>query len=113
MAGAIATITRAVPVRRDAQGRWTAPFLMASYNTRVVRRSNALLGYRYGRDFRYSEVTDCGRDLTAPVKASVLTGGLLGLLAGLSFSPTRAVLAPSTSGSRCRWSSTVVMPSGD
>jgi short subunit dehydrogenase-like uncharacterized protein len=90
--GVLATITRAVPVRRDAGGRWTAPFLMASYNTRVVRRSNALLGYRYGRGFRYSEVTDCGRDLTAPVKASVLTGGLLGLTAGLYFAPTRAVL---------------------
>jgi short subunit dehydrogenase-like uncharacterized protein len=91
-AGALATITRAVPVRRDDRGRWTAPFVMASYNTRVVRRSNALLGYRYGRGFRYSEVTDCGRDLTAPVKAGVLTGGLLGLAAGMSFGPTRAVL---------------------
>jgi short subunit dehydrogenase-like uncharacterized protein len=91
-AGALATITRAVPVRRDDRGRWTAPFVMASYNTRVVRRSNALLGYRYGRGFRYSEVTDCGRDLTAPVKAGVLTGGLLGLAAGMSFGPTRAIL---------------------
>jgi short subunit dehydrogenase-like uncharacterized protein len=90
--GPLATIARAVPVRRDGQGRWTAPFLMASYNTRVVRRSNALLDYRYGRGFRYAEVTDCGRDLTAPVKAGVLTGGLLGLATGMSFGPTRAVL---------------------
>lgn len=37
-------------------GLWTGPFLMAAINTRVVRRSNALLGYPYGRDFRYSEV---------------------------------------------------------
>ncbi len=90
--GPLATVTSAVPVRRDDTGRWTAPFIMASYNTRVVRRSNALLDYRYGRGFRYAEVTDCGRDLTAPVKAGVLTGGLLGVAAGMSFGPTRAVL---------------------
>ncbi len=36
---------------------WIAPFVMAGINTRVVRRSNALMGYRYGRDFRYDEAT--------------------------------------------------------
>jgi short subunit dehydrogenase-like uncharacterized protein len=35
--------------------QWTAPFLMAAVNTRVVRRSNALLGFPWGRDFRYDE----------------------------------------------------------
>ncbi len=34
---------------------WTGPFVMASINSRVVRRSNALLGWRYGEDFRYNE----------------------------------------------------------
>lgn len=34
---------------------WTAPFVMASINSRVVRRSNALLDWRYGQDFRYNE----------------------------------------------------------
>ena len=29
---------------------------MAAINTRIVRRTNALLGYAYGKDFRYSEV---------------------------------------------------------
>ncbi len=28
---------------------WTGPFVMAAINTRVVRRTNALLGYAYGR----------------------------------------------------------------
>lgn len=36
---------------------WVAPFVMAGINTRVVRRSNALLGYPWGRDFRYDEAT--------------------------------------------------------
>lgn len=34
---------------------WIAPFIMAPVNTRVVRRSNELLGHRYGPDFRYEE----------------------------------------------------------
>ena len=35
--------------------RWLAPFVMASINTRIVHRSNQLLGYEYGRDFKYDE----------------------------------------------------------
>ncbi|MFT7262111.1 MAG: short subunit dehydrogenase-like uncharacterized protein [Halioglobus sp.] len=35
--------------------KWTAPFIMASINARVVRRSNALLGFPWGEDFRYDE----------------------------------------------------------
>ncbi|HSP78791.1 MAG TPA: saccharopine dehydrogenase NADP-binding domain-containing protein, partial [Myxococcaceae bacterium] len=41
-------------------GQWTGPFVMASVNTRVVRRSNALLGYPWGRDFLYSETPGLG-----------------------------------------------------
>jgi len=48
-------------VRFDAfVGAWTAPFVMAAVNSRVVRRSNALLGYEYGRAFHYQEVTGMG-----------------------------------------------------
>ncbi|MCZ6828367.1 MAG: saccharopine dehydrogenase NADP-binding domain-containing protein [Gammaproteobacteria bacterium] len=35
--------------------RWTLPFVMAAINTRVVRRSNALLHFRYGEEFAYDE----------------------------------------------------------
>jgi short subunit dehydrogenase-like uncharacterized protein len=35
--------------------KWTAPFVMAAINTRVVRRSNALLDHAYGEAFRYTE----------------------------------------------------------
>ena len=34
---------------------WTVPFIMASINTRIVRRTNALLDFTYGKDFRYDE----------------------------------------------------------
>lgn len=36
---------------------WVAPFVMAEVNTKVVRRSHALLGTPYGASFRYSEGT--------------------------------------------------------
>lgn len=35
--------------------QWTSPFIMAAINTRVVRRSNALLGFQWGENFRYDE----------------------------------------------------------
>lgn len=39
---------------------WLGPFWYESLQTRVVRRTNALLGYDYGREFRYREATDLG-----------------------------------------------------
>ena len=35
-----------------AASSWTAPFVMAGINTKVVRRSHALMGFPYGREFR-------------------------------------------------------------
>lgn len=40
---------------------WIAPFIMASHNTRIVRRSHALLGFPYGSTFRYEEAVLTGR----------------------------------------------------
>ena len=34
---------------------WVYPFIMAGINTKVVRRSNALAGYPYGKAFQYDE----------------------------------------------------------
>ncbi len=81
------------PDRRDQQGvrydkslgRWTAPFLMAAINTRIVRRSNALLGYPYGREFRYRESTLTGGRL----QARLVAAGLAATMIGGSFGPTR------------------------
>lgn len=78
--------------RDEATGLWVAPFVMASVNTRVVRRSNALQDWPYGRHFRYREVMSVGRDALAPVKGAAVAGGLGALVAGLSFGPTRKVL---------------------
>ncbi|NYV76711.1 trans-acting enoyl reductase family protein, partial [Streptomyces sp. UH6] len=45
---------------------WVTTFIMASHNTRIVRRSAALLDWAYGRDFRYREVMYTGRSPVAP-----------------------------------------------
>jgi short subunit dehydrogenase-like uncharacterized protein len=58
----------------ELDGVWTAGFLMASINTRIVRRSNALLDWAYGRRFRYSENMSVGSSPVAAV-ASALFGG--------------------------------------
>ncbi|GAA1600167.1 saccharopine dehydrogenase family protein [Actinoplanes couchii] len=69
-----------------------APFVMASYNTRVVRRSNALRGWAYGRDFRYREVLSVGTSPAAPVIARVTKAVLSGLVLGFAVPPVRFVL---------------------
>jgi short subunit dehydrogenase-like uncharacterized protein len=69
-----------------------APFVMASYNTRVVRRSNALRGWAYGRAFRYREAMSVGASPLSPVLAAATKIGLGALMVGLSLPPTRYVL---------------------
>jgi short subunit dehydrogenase-like uncharacterized protein len=75
-----------------ARGEWLAPFVMASYNTRIVRRSNALLGHAYGPAFRYREVMSVGTSPLAPVLAGGVTAGLGALVVGMSLPPARALL---------------------
>jgi short subunit dehydrogenase-like uncharacterized protein len=80
-------------VGRDGElGAWLGPFVMATYNTRVVRLSNALQGWAYGRRFRYEEAMSYGSGLAAPLLATGMTAGLAAGVAGMRFAPTRAVL---------------------
>ncbi|HVL83134.1 MAG TPA: enoyl-ACP reductase, partial [Pseudonocardia sp.] len=62
------------------------------YNTRIVRRSNALLGWAYGRGFRYGEVMACGKGPTGAVTAAGVTAGLAAFVGAMSVGPTRALL---------------------
>jgi short subunit dehydrogenase-like uncharacterized protein len=73
-------------------GMWTGPFVMANFNTRVVRRSNALQGWAYGRRLRYREVVGFGRGWTGPVTASAMTACLAAGSAALRFGSTRALV---------------------
>ena len=71
---------------------WVGPFIMAAINTRVVRRTNELLGGIYGTDFRYDEGTLSGKGAGGFFGATGVGIGT-GALAGLaSFSPTRSIL---------------------
>ena len=58
----------------ELNGLWTAGFMMAPTNTRIVRRSNALLDWAYGRQFRYSEHLSLGSSAVAPVASAVISG---------------------------------------
>jgi short subunit dehydrogenase-like uncharacterized protein len=81
-------------VRYDADlGRWTAPFVMSAINTRIVRRSNALLGGAYGKDFRYAESMSFPKGAKGLLGASALTAGLGAFVAAAAFAPTRDLLA--------------------
>jgi short subunit dehydrogenase-like uncharacterized protein len=79
--------------RRDPMlGEWVAPFLMAPYNTRVVRRSNALNGWAYGRCFRYREVMGFGPSAMGAAMAAGVTGAVVTMAGAMAFQPARLVL---------------------
>ncbi|NCF72801.1 MAG: saccharopine dehydrogenase [Gammaproteobacteria bacterium] len=79
-------------VYRDDAKAWTAPFVMAGVNTKIVRRSHALAGYPYGRDFRYDESLMTGSGFTGWLKGTTVLLGLGALVLFASFSPTRKLL---------------------
>jgi short subunit dehydrogenase-like uncharacterized protein len=79
--------------RRDSDLRtWTAPFIMASTNTRAVRRSNALQGWAYGRAFRYREVMGFGDGPRGRAIATGLSAGIAAMYGGLNFGLTRTIM---------------------
>ena len=82
-----------VPVQYDPDfGEWVSPFVMAAINTRIVLRSNALLGYSYGKSFQYEEAVLTGSNLKGWLAAKGLSAALTGLTVAVAFSPTRWLL---------------------
>ena len=61
-------------------GVWTCPFVMALINMRVVRRSNALLDYPYGRDFQYRESVMTGPGAGGRMKAVAASAAFKGFM---------------------------------
>jgi len=81
-------------VRWDADlAMWTGPFLMAAINTRVVRRSNALLGYAWGRDFRYREAMSFGKGAAGWLRAAGVSAGTAFGTAAVTVAPVRRLVA--------------------
>ena len=73
-------------------GGWLAPFIMAVINTRVVRRSSALMGWAYGPNFRYREVMSFGEGIKGRAMATGVAVGTAGIGFGMALPPTRFVL---------------------
>ena len=63
-------------VAPELSGFWIGGFVQGPYNTRIVRRSNALQDWSYGRWFRYSETMSLGRSFAAPVASAAVTAAL-------------------------------------
>jgi short subunit dehydrogenase-like uncharacterized protein len=72
------------PALDEDLGLWTAPFVMATINTRNVHRSNMLMKFPYGKDFVYDEMVLTGpgeqgeanaKRLIAAVNAERMSGG--------------------------------------
>ena len=57
----------------NASQSWIGPFIMARINTKVVRRSNYLSSYSYGKSFRYNEATIFGKGLFGRIKGILST----------------------------------------
>src|ERR1700716_2594427 len=56
---------------------WTAPFVMATINTRNVHRSNLLMGFPYGKDFVYDEMVLTGPGEKGEAKAKLVASANL------------------------------------
>jgi short subunit dehydrogenase-like uncharacterized protein len=72
---------------------WTGPFLMAAINTRIVRRSNALLDYAWGKDFRYSECQAFSSGPGGLLGATALSVGFGAFFVLAALGPTRTLVA--------------------
>jgi saccharopine dehydrogenase (NAD+, L-lysine-forming) len=72
------SLHRGVELAPELAGIWTSGYLMALYNTRCVRRSNALLDWRYGRRFRYVETASMGSSVAAPAMAAMTNATIAG-----------------------------------
>jgi short subunit dehydrogenase-like uncharacterized protein len=69
---------RLLPSRDRDRGRWTVVFPMSFINSRVVRRSNALMDHRYGEAFTYEERIDTGsgsKGFSRALRTSLALGG--------------------------------------
>ena len=71
---------------------WTKPFFMGPMNTKIVRRTNAVLDYPYGKDFRYEEATLVGDGWSGRLKAHAEALGFGAFGMAVAIPPTRRLL---------------------
>jgi short subunit dehydrogenase-like uncharacterized protein len=73
--------------------QWTGPFVMAAINARVVRRSNALAGYPYSREFSYDERLLTGDGLRGKSRAAAIASSSAVTPIVMGISPLRKLAA--------------------
>lgn len=84
---------RSVQVEYDEELQvWTKPFFMGPMNSKIVRRTNALLGYPYGEEFRYGEARAVAGGVSGRIKAKAEALGYVAFVSAVGFPPTRALL---------------------
>lgn len=71
---------------------WTAPFIMAGINTRIVHRTNMLLDMVYGNTFKYDEAMLTGDGPKGWAKAQAITAAMGGFLTSVALKPSRWLL---------------------
>lgn len=71
---------------------WTAPFVMAAVNERVVHRSNSLLGFAYGPRFSYNEALLTGSGALGWLRASAITTALGAFFVSAMYKPSRQLM---------------------
>ena len=81
-----------LPEYDESLRSWTAPFVMAAANTRVVFRTHALLGHPWGDGFTYGESMLMGDGLAGRAKATGMSAGLGSFMGLVAFAPARMVL---------------------
>lgn len=81
-----------LPEYDDGLGSWTAPFVMAATNTRVVLRTHALLGHPWGEDFTYGESMMTGDGFGGRAKAIGVTSAMGAMMGTVAISPMRKLL---------------------
>jgi short subunit dehydrogenase-like uncharacterized protein len=82
-----------LPSHDEGFGQWIAPFMMGAVDTKVVRRSNALLDYAYGKDFRYDEGVLCGSGPAGFAKATATGLGSAAGMGAMAIGPIRRFAA--------------------
>jgi short subunit dehydrogenase-like uncharacterized protein len=85
---------RSGPAFDADHGQWTAPFVMAGINTRVVRRTRALLGDLYGSEFRYEESMLTGEGAAGAIKAGSVAFGMGVGMGAMAIGPIRRLVSP-------------------
>lgn len=71
---------------------WLAPFVMGAINTRVVHRSNALQGTRYGNEFTYDEAIMTGKGAKGRLSAYGMVAALGAFFTASAIKPSRWVV---------------------